>query len=118
MPVQTRAQARAAAAAVITAQPAPAPARVPAPQRAPPAREPPQARLHCAICFEPMCWPHRLRCGHAFHARCLQTWRGVAARRGGVASCPMCRGQMDPDPWHTQVEQAGLLWMLWCLWTT
>ena len=111
MPVQTRSQRRRLReeipqrrpVAVITAQPAPIP---PSPPRA---IEEKDAAL-CSICLETMCWPHRLRCGHAFHAACLQKWR---LSKHSNMRCPMCRDDIFPKPWYTLCEQGMLAWMLW-----
>ena len=113
MPVQTRSQRRRARAqaVVVRAQPRAQPRAPLPPERDNPAAAKaaePEQDTECAICFEPMCWPHRLRCGHAFHASCLQRWR-VAAH--GNARCPLCRGPARPAPWHTLLEQGALAWL-------
>lgn len=115
MPVRTRAQTRAARmmpAPVITAPPTALSAEADSDVAA--ARSSPRAQAaECAICLEPICWPHRLACGHAFHASCLQKWGTLqeAMRRPG--SCPMCRAPLHPPAWRTLVQQSGATWIAW-----
>ena len=46
----------------------------------------------CCICWEDMSAPYiHLKCGHRFHAACLEQW----SRRS--SHCPMCR---DEYTWH------------------
>ena len=52
---------------------------------------PPQDELECQICFETLRNGSRvdaLRCGHCFHARCLQDWRKRWPRETRTA-CPV-----------------------------
>ncbi len=49
--------------------------------------------MECSICLESLQIPEsQLRCGHAFHTKCLEPW---FTRKG---SCPNCRFQEYPDP--------------------
>lgn len=52
----------------------------------------------CSVCLETLRAPKRLKCGHAFHLRCLRKWFGM-----GEVTCPMCRspcllGETDIAP--------------------
>lgn len=43
----------------------------------------------CPICLDAVEAPHRLDCGHGFHAACLISWL-----RQGNLSCPCCRDNL------------------------
>ena len=121
MPVRTRSQTRArrlAAAVPVVATAVPVVTAVPvavsgiSTDTAPPPAKYDEPTV-CAICLESICWPHRLACGHAFHATCLQKWGTLqdAMRRPG--SCPMCRAPLHPPPWRTLLQQGGAAWLAW-----
>lgn len=47
--------------------------------------------LECSICFQPLCWPVSLRCGHTFCSACVAKWEKSAERSRKVVTCPICR---------------------------
>ena len=71
---------------------------------------PPQDELECQICFETLGNGSRvdaLRCGHCFHARCLQDWRKRWPRETRTA-CPVrCDfTRRDAEDWIQDTEPA------------
>ena len=63
----------------------------------------------CPICFEELGaevgGPVRsLRCGHAFHAACVEKW---LTRRSGNGDCPNCRQPVMPTTAERQSEAAA-----------
>lgn len=47
--------------------------------------------LECSICFQPLCWPVSLCCGHTFCSACVAKWEKSAERSRKVVTCPICR---------------------------
>ena len=117
MPVRTRAQVRArrqaaaAARSVITVPPVAVAPSACLQRSVSPLHSSP---TECAICLDPICcWPHRLACGHAFHATCLQKWGSMQDATGLSGSCPLCREPLHPPAWRTLVGQSGAAWLAW-----
>mmetsp|Transcript_20642 Transcript_20642/g.61775 ORF Transcript_20642/g.61775 Transcript_20642/m.61775 type:complete len:201 (-) Transcript_20642:167-769(-) len=56
----------------------------------------------CAICLEPVVAPQlcgTLRCGHEFHATCVEQWWRVAPGDPGRSpACPVCRRSSSATP--------------------
>jgi hypothetical protein len=56
----------------------------------------------CSICLNPARKTRGvkdLRCGHRFHAKCIQEW----SARGGN-TCPMCRKSMDDSKYKVSIR--------------
>ena len=108
MPVQTRQQKRRLLAAAQAVRVQPAAVRGDAAPAPAPAKAEERRREECAICLEPAgCWPHRLRCGHAFHGACLRDWVDFSPAE---ARCPVCRGPVRPAPWQHAFNHGFLAW--------
>lgn len=48
----------------------------------------------CAICLDDSPPDWSARCGHVFHAQCLETW----ARASREATCPVCKAAVEVRP--------------------
>lgn len=47
----------------------------------------------------------RAACGHAFHARCLESWARSSQIRG-AAVCPLCRGPLSEETYEPYLTTA------------
>lgn len=56
---------------------------------------------NCAVCIDRVISGHvgrRLRCGHVFHAGCIDRWILQCASRDTLPRCPLCkRGVLEED---------------------
>ena len=59
----------------------------------------------CSICDDELNSPTTALCGHSFCVPCLRAWVATRRARGEVATCPICRGELEQDPARLQVTR-------------